>query len=322
MKIHRGLAGFAPGRRGTAVAIGNFDGLHPGHRRILDRLVRIAGAGRLRSVVLTFDPHPERAFGRKRTLMIETFDRRLDRLREAGVDAVLVTPFDRRLAALSPRDFIREVLGEKLKAQVVVVGRDFRFGRNRAGDIRTLAREGAEAGIRTVTVPPVSIRGRVASSSLIRRLLGEGRVEDAALFLGRPYCVSGRVVHGRAVGRVLGFPTANLDSPEEILPRGVFVTASRLGGATYPSVTNIGFRPTFGPGGISLETLLLRGGGDLYGRKMEVCFLKRLRPERKFRSAEALARRIGLDIEEARAYFRAHRLPGPDAGAGRRAGLP
>src|SRR5512137_2737161 len=109
MKVTRGLAGFEPGRRGSAVAIGNFDGLHPGHRRILERLVRVARAGGLRSVVLTFDPHPERAFGRTRTLMIETLDRRLDRLREAGVDAVLVTSFDRRLAALSPRDFVRKI---------------------------------------------------------------------------------------------------------------------------------------------------------------------------------------------------------------------
>jgi riboflavin kinase/FMN adenylyltransferase len=307
MKIHRGLAAFKPGRRKTAVAIGNFDGLHPGHQRILDRLGRIARRRRLRSVVLTFDPHPERALGRHRTLMIETLERRLGRLRDLGVEATLVTSFDRKLARLSPRDFIRKVLKEKLRAEVVVVGRDFRFGRNRAGDVRTLAREGGAAGIRTVTVPPVLVGGRVASSSLVRRLLDRGRVEEAARVLGRPYCVHGRVVPGRGVGRTLGYPTANLDSPNEILPRGVYITIARLGRTVRPSVTNIGFRPTFGPGGISLETVLLRGGRKLYGRTLEVCFLKRLRPERKFASADALARRIGLDIKAAQEYFR--RLP-------------
>lgn len=289
------------------MAIGNFDGLHPGHLRLLRSLSRIAREKRLHSVVLTFDPHPERALGLGRTLMIETPEQRLTRLRAAGVESVLVTSFDRHMAGLSPREFIQKVLKERLRSEVVVVGRDFRFGRDRAGDVRTLRTEGLRLGIRTVAVPPVRKNGRVVSSSLVRGLLDRARVEEAREVLGRPYSVRGRVIHGRAVGRQLGFPTANLHTENEILPRGVFITLVRLGRTLHPSVTNIGFRPTFGRGALSLESVLLDRGRDLYGRSLEVLFLKRLRPERKFRSRQALAHRIGLDVQAAQAYFRRHR---------------
>lgn len=306
MKTWRGLAEFAPGRRGTAVAIGNFDGLHLGHRRILETLGRAASSRGLRSIVLTFDPHPERAFGRGRTLMIETLDERLARLSEACVDGVLVTGFDRRMASLRPRDFVARILKDRLRAELVVVGRDFRFGRGRSGDVRALERLGRPLGIRTLAVAPVRKNGRVASSSLIRSLLARGLVADAAKLLGRPYSVTGRIVHGRAVGQRLGFPTANLESSNEILPRGVFITVARVGQDLHPAVTNVGVRPTFGPGRVSVETVLLDRGGDLYGRSMEVFFLEKVRPERKFRAPEALARRIELDVRAARAYFRTH----------------
>lgn len=307
MKVHKGLAAFDPGRRKTAVAIGNFDGLHPGHQRLLQTLCRIAREKGLRSVVLTFDPHPERAFGRGRTLMIETLEQRLARLEDACVQSVLVTSFDRRMAGLSPREFIHRILKDRLRSEVVVVGRDFRFGRNRAGDIRTLKTEGRSLGIRTVSVPPVKKGGRVISSSLVRKLLSRGRVEEAREVLGRPYSIRGRVIHGRALGRRLGFPTANIKSPNEILPRGVFFTLVRVERKLHPAVTNIGFRPTFGRGEISFESVLLDASRDLYGRSLEVFFLKRLRPERKFRSRQALTHRIGLDVQAARAYFRTHR---------------
>jgi len=310
MRIIVGLDAFHPGSRRTAVAIGNFDGLHLGHRRILRTLGRLSRQKKLRSLVLTFDPHPERVFGRTRTLMIQTIAQRLESLRRAGVDSVLVTGFDRGFSGLSPAKFVTTVLRDRLAAEAVVVGDNFRFGRDRAGTIKDLKTMGAAAGLTVRSVPPVNKNGRVLSSSLIRSLLERGRVEEAARYLGRPYAVAGRVVHGRKVGRSIGFPTANLRTENEILPEGVFITLARVGRALYPSVANVGVRPTFGRGGLSLETVLLDSDRDLYGRTLEVSFLKKLRSERKFSSPETLARQIAKDIEAARAYFRAaKRLP-------------
>jgi len=293
-------------RKKAAVAIGNFDGLHLGHTRLLKVLGRVSRTEGLRPVVLTFDPHPERALGRGRTLMIQTLEQRLDLLCRWGLKNIVVTAFDARLARLTPREFMTRILKDGLGAAAVVVGPDFRFGRGRAGTVDTLKTEGRSLGLRVLSVPQVRRGGRVVSSSLVRSLLARGRVEEAGRLLGRPYEVSGRVVPGRAVGRTLGFPTANIRSGNEILPRGVFITLVRVGRRLHPSLTNIGVRPTFGPGGLSLESLLLDFHGRLYGRRLDVLFLRKLRPERKFASPQALSRRIGQDILSARKYFASH----------------
>jgi riboflavin kinase/FMN adenylyltransferase len=314
MKVTTGLGAYEPGPQPAAVAIGNFDGLHLGHRRILQTLSRVSRRRNLRSLVLTFHPHPEHVLGRTRTPMLQTVPQRLESLREAGVDRVLVTGFDRRFSGLSPQDFMKTVLKDKLNAAAVVVGGNFRFGRNRSGDVDALKALGAGLGLQAHPVAPVRKDGLVVSSSLIRGLLAKGRVEDAARYLGRPYRVAGRVIHGRAVGRKIGFPTANLHSENEILPVGVFITLARVGTSLHPSVTNIGFRPTFGQGGLSLETVLLDTGKNLYGRAMDVLFIKRIRPERKFVSPGALTRQIARDVQTARDYFKRHpfgRKPGP-----------
>lgn len=308
MKSYTGLESYEPGARLAAVAIGNFDGLHLGHQRILQTLRRVSRRRKLRSLVLTFHPHPERVLGRTKTLMLQTVPQRLASLQGAGVDRVLVTGFDRRFSGLSPRDFIRTVLRDRLNAAAVVVGGNFRFGRNRSGDVSALKALGAGLGLEAYAVAPVRKDGLVVSSSLIRRLLARGGVEDAARYLGRPYAVSGRVIHGRAIGRKIGFPTANLHSENEILPAGVFITLARVGNTLHPSVTNIGFRPTFGRGGLSLETVLLDAGKNLYGRTMDILFIKRIRPERKFASPGALTRQIVRDVQTARDYFNVHPL--------------
>jgi riboflavin kinase/FMN adenylyltransferase len=308
MKVTIGLETYEPGARPTAVAIGNFDGLHLGHRRILQTLRRVSRRRKLRSLVLTFHPHPERVLGRTKTLMLQTVLQRLESLRGSGVDRVLVTGFDRRFSGLSPRDFMKTVLRDRLNAAAVVVGGNFRFGRNRTGDIKALKALGAGLGLEAHAVAPVRKNGLVVSSSLIRGLVAKGRVEDAARYLGRPYRVSGRVIHGRAIGRKIGFPTANLHSENEILPAGVFITLARVGNTLHPSVTNIGFRPTFGRGGLSLETVLLEARKNLYGRTMDVFLIKRIRRERKFASPGALTRQIARDVQTARDYFKAHKL--------------
>ena len=304
MVVYRGLddPGLLP--RPAAVAVGNFDGLHLGHRKILSKLCALAGEHGLRSLVLTFDPHPERALGKKSVRMIDTPEQRLERLGGTCVDAVIVTAFDRSFSRLSCPDFVDGILGAKLGAREVVVGRDFRFGRNRRGDTARLRSLGRRAGLGVHVIDPALVGGRVVSSSAIRRLLGRGRVDEAARLLGRPYEIAGRVVRGRSRGKILGFPTANLETRNELLPEGVFITETIRNGDVYPSLTSIGTNPTFGPHPLTVETLLLDYGGSLYGAKLTVRLLRKVRPIRRFPGADALTARIKKDVEEARAFFR------------------
>jgi riboflavin kinase/FMN adenylyltransferase len=285
------------------VAVGNFDGLHLGHRKILARLCALARERGLRALVLTFAPHPERALGRSSVRMIDTPEARLRRLRETCIDAVVVTPFDAAFSRLGGRDFVEGVLRGKLGAREVVVGRGFRFGKDRRGDTALLRALGRKAGLRVHAVPPARRAGRVVSSTAVRRLLERGRVAEAARLLGRPYEIRGRVVPGERRGRRLGFPTANLETANEILPEGVFITETVRGGRSYPSVTSIGTNPTFGPNPLRVETLLIGFRGSLYGAEIAVRFLRRIRPSRAFPDAAALAARIRRDCEQARAWF-------------------
>ncbi len=289
--------------RPSAVAVGNFDGLHRGHRKILSRLCRLARARGLRSLVLTFEPHPERALGKRSVRMIDTPAQRLERLRGTCVDAVAVIPFDRRFAHLGGPAFVDGVLRDRLGACEVVVGRGFRFGKERRGDTATLGRLGRRAGLGVHVVAPVILKGRVVSSTVIRDLLGRGRVEEASRLLGRPYEIRGRVVRGHRRGRLLGFPTANLETGNEILPDGVFITETVLRGRAHRSVTSVGTNPTFGPHPLTVETLVLDFKGSLYGAAIAVRFLKRIRPTRTFPDAASLTARIRRDIGEAQAWF-------------------
>lgn len=304
MVVYRGLDDpRLSARRPAAVAVGNFDGLHIGHRKILDRLCAAARARGLRALVLTFAPHPERALGRTSVRMIDTPEGRLERLRRTCVDAAVVTAFDPAFARLGCRDFVEGVLRDKLGAREVVVGASFRFGRDRRGGTAQLGQLGRAAGLRVQVVPPARRDGRVVSSTAVRRLLERGRVEEAARLLGRPYEIRGRVVGGERRGRRLGFPTANLATASEILPEGVFITETVRAGRVYPSLTSIGTNPTFGAHPLSVETLLLGFRGSLYGAEVAVRFLRKLRPTRTFSSAEALAARIRRDLDEACAWF-------------------
>jgi riboflavin kinase/FMN adenylyltransferase len=303
MVVYRGLDDTRLLPLPAAVAVGNFDGLHLGHRKILSRLCALAEKRGLRSLVLTFDPHPERALGKKSVRMIDTPEKRLGRFGDTCVDAVVVTSFDMSFSRLSCAAFVDGILAAKLGAREVVVGRDFRFGRNRRGDTGRLQALGRAAGLAVHVVPPAVVDGRIVSSSAIRRLLGRGQVEEAARLLGRPYEISGKVVRGQHRGELLGYPTANLDTASELLPEGVFITETVRRGRIFRSLTSIGTNPTFGPHPLSVETLLLDYRGSLYGVELTVRLLRKLRPLRKFPGAAALGARIGRDVEEARAYF-------------------
>jgi riboflavin kinase/FMN adenylyltransferase len=305
MLVFKGLVPPAPSPRPSAVAIGNFDGFHLGHREIISMLKEEAAGDGLERVVLTFDPHPERALGKRSVRMIDTMEQRLESLEAAGVDRAVIIPFDSSFSRLSPADFVSEVLAAGLTARVAVVGENFRFGKDRRGTIDRLVRLGRKHGIKVCRVVPLVITGRTVSSSLIRGLLERGRVEEAALFLGRPYEIRGRVVRGIAKGRQLGFPTANLDAANEITPDGVFVSEAVLGGETFPSVTVIGVAPSVRPkgGGKLVETHIFDFERELRRSELAVRLLRKIRPVRRFRSEAALVERIRLDIAEAKSYF-------------------
>ena len=304
MDIYRSAAEIPSPRAARAVAIGNFDGLHLGHRRIVERLKKGAAALDVPACVLTFSPHPEKVFGPARLHMIQTLDQRLRGLREWGVDAVVVWPFNRDFARLDGEAFAQRILAARLNARLVVVGDDFRFGRGRSAGPAALKRFGRAHGFSVLAVPHLKRGGRIVRSSRIRNFLDKGLVEAAAGLLGRPYLVEGDVVAGRGIGRTLGYPTANILTPNEILPRGVFITHLEWKGRRHPSVTSVGVRPTFGKGALAVECHVLDFHSDLHGEPVRLFFLRRLRDERKFRDADALRGRIDADAAAARAYFR------------------
>ncbi len=287
----------------TAVAVGNFDGLHLGHLKILETLTQKAIARNLNSLVITFSPHPEKVLGQEPIHMIQTLDQRLESLRLNGVAATLVIPFNNYFFRLTAEEFVRDILVGRLQAQLIVVGSDFRFGRGRQGNSEYLTQAGTELGFAVVVVPPVIMDGQIVSSSLIRRLLEKGQVEIASRYLGRPYEIEGSVIRGESRGQSLGIPTANIITKNEILPAGVFITETQVKGSFFPSVTNIGNRPTFEASDSSVETHLLNFQGDLYGLDIKIRFHRKIREEKKFSDPQGLRRQILQDIEKARQFW-------------------
>jgi riboflavin kinase/FMN adenylyltransferase len=289
-----------------AVTVGNFDGVHLGHQSLAAETVRQARARGGTAVALTFDPHPSRVLSPDRapsTLM--TLDQRAEALAAIGIDRLAVLPFTFELSRESAADFARKVLRDAMGARVVVVGQGFRFGRGREGDLAGLARLGESLGFEVVGTAPVIHEGAPISSTRIREALARGAVSPARAMLGRRFFVDGTVGRGAGRGRKIGLPTANLAVLNETLPaRGVYAAWCREpagGGATrLPAVVNIGHRPTFGGGALSVEAHLLDFEGDLYGRVLRVEFQERLREERTFDGPEALLRQVRDDIGRAR----------------------
>jgi riboflavin kinase/FMN adenylyltransferase len=303
MKVFRGLEEWPVFRDGTAVAIGNFDGLHLGHQEILHFLVEKARDRKLTSLVLTFSPHPERVLGGGRTAMIQTLEQRLAGIRASGVDAVLLVGFTKTFSNLTVEQFVSRVIVTSLAAKELVIGENFRFGRNRRGDIDDLRRHGRKMGFAVHPRPAVLRNGLVVSSSRIRSLLQAGRIFTANRLLGRPYLLEGQVLRGRGRGRELGFPTANIRADNEIAPPGVYLTLARIQGRLYPSVTNSGSRPTFGAGPAQVETHVFDFQGTLYRKRIGLHFLRRLRKEKRFPEANELIRQIRKDVAASRLIF-------------------
>lgn len=303
-QVARGLAEVpvAP----SVVTIGNFDGVHRGHRVLIGRAVRDASDRGIRSVAITFEPHPAAVLRPgSEPPRLQTLDARIASLNDAGVDLVLVLPFTRELSALTPAQFVQQVLVDRLRAQRVVVGTTFRFGVKASGDVVTLVEEGERHGFTTEAATLLELDDLPISSSQIRRHLTDGDVEWAARALGRPFELTGTVVPGDGRGRTIGVPTANLDVPEGLVVpgNGVYAGHAVAGERLWPAVTNVGVRPTFDGTTRSVEVHLLDADEDLYGSDVGFRFLHRIRGEQRFEGPEQLVARIRQDIEETRRHL-------------------
>jgi riboflavin kinase / FMN adenylyltransferase len=309
VKVYRSLAEAAGAFGPAALTIGNFDGVHCGHRHILRRVVEVARGHGWRSGVLTFDPHPTRIVAPDRTPPLLTMPAERARLMgEEGIEQVLILPFTREIAQLSPRDFARTLLVDALGARAVLVGENFRFGCRQEGNVEVLAGLGRELGFEVEVVGAVRCRGRMVSSSEVRRLIEAGNVSLAARFLKRPYGIEGEVVAGRGVGSKQTVPTLNLATAADVIPAsGVYITRTEESGGTrrWNSITNIGYRPTFGESNkLSIETFLLDPLEEPAPSRIRIEFLRRVRDERKFSTPEDLRAQILKDVRTAQSYFR------------------
>jgi riboflavin kinase/FMN adenylyltransferase len=294
--------------RPTVLTLGVFDGLHLGHQLIMRTVVERARALNAVPTVITFDPHPRAVLHPESAPpLLQTFDQKIEAFGVLGIEQAIVVRFNRAFAQIEAEDFLRDVVRDRLHALEVYLGRGFAFGRNREGNIALLRKVSEQLGFHADEVPEVRLRGQRISSSRVREMLAEGKVNLARRMLGRPYGVEGRVVRGEQRGRTLGFPTANLRPQNRVIPRnGVYVTATLIEGAWRRSVTNVGTRPTFKDAAAaepSIETYVMGWEGDLYGDVVRVRFLHRLRAERKFASIEELKEQIARDRDRASRYF-------------------
>ncbi|PYR36092.1 MAG: riboflavin biosynthesis protein RibF [Acidobacteria bacterium] len=288
------------------LALGNFDGVHRGHRKILERVCRVAGERGGTSVVMTFDPHPPRVVRPdKAPPLLMTKEQKLEAIADAGVQGAAIVRFTPELSRLDPETFVRSVLVDWLHVSEVWVGANFLFGHDRSGNFSLLRVLGGRYGFKAEKIDPVRYKDFVVSSTRVRRLVSEGRVDEAGALLGHQYAIDGIVMHGDERGRTLGFPTANLCTENELLPpHGVYATTARVGSIVHPSVTNVGTRPTVDRSGRTVvETHIFDLDRDLYGQPLRVGFVQRLRDERAFESLDALRAQIDGDCRRARVLF-------------------
>ena len=295
-------------QRPTVLTLGVFDGLHLGHQLVMHTVVESARELNAVPTVITFDPHPRAILHPESAPpLLQTLDQKVEGFGALGIEQTIVVSFTKEFSLIRAADFLHNVVNERLQAKEVYLGRGFAFGHNREGNIELLRRVSADLGFFADEVQEVRLRGQRVSSSKVRSLLAEGKVNLARRMLGRPYGVEGRIERGSERGHQLGFPTANLHPRNRVIPKnGVYVTGTLIEGQWRRSVTNVGLRPTFGveteP---SVETFVMNWAGDLYGDVLRVRFLHRLRDEKKFGSLDELKAQINRDVARAVAYFEA-----------------
>ncbi len=284
--------------------IGIFDGVHLGHKSIIDRVKQEAESKNLDSCIITFRPHPQEIITGTKLPLIVPFEERMRLFEQEGIDITVCYNFTKAFSQLTAEAFITDQLVTTLNLKEIYIGPDFVFGKNRGGNPEFLSKLGIELGFKTTIVKQVTNGNSIVSSTEIRRLIKEGDVSTANLYLGRRFCLEGVISEGEKRGRLLGFPTANLNTDWELLPKlGVYVTYALIDTRVFKSITNVGYRPTFGKNTLLVETHIFDYSGDVYGNKLRVEFLKRLRDEKKFSGIEELKKAISDDVENASIYF-------------------
>jgi riboflavin kinase/FMN adenylyltransferase len=310
MEVIDGIDNLKRKLRNPVITIGNFDGVHIGHLSLFQRVKELAETLAGESVVITFYPHPVRVLTPSNgPPLITPHEQKIRLIEEAGIDVFLVIEFTHDFATMSARDFVHEIIHDKIGARAVVVGPDYRFGHKREGDIPALTRMGQELNFEVHVVPDISINGVEVSSSTIREFVTAGEFQKAREMLGRDYQVVATVVRGRdRGGRLLGFPTANLQLIDELTPKpGVYATEVLIDDQVYQGATNIGYSPTFENGAFSVETHILDFSREIYGKVIHLRFVERLRDEKTFSGPEELSRQIRTDVARAREILAKYR---------------
>ncbi|KAF0221895.1 MAG: riboflavin kinase / FMN [Geobacteraceae bacterium] len=302
MVIFRSLEEIREKLPNAVVTIGNFDGVHLGHREIFRRVRRAAAALGGVSAVITFVPHPLKVLpAGKKLRLINTCTEKETLIEASGIDYLVEIPFSGEFAAISAEEFVRKILVERIGTKKLIIGYDYAFGRNREGNAALLRRLGAECGFDVEVLEPIGTGETVFSSTTIRSMIANGDVKGVVPLLGRHYSISGRVVHGHHRGQGLGFPTANLETEKDLLPKnGVYAVKVKVGEATYDGACNIGDNPTFGDEAIAIEVFIFDFSGDLYGREIRIYFVDRIRDEKRFADADALQKAISSDVARCR----------------------
>ena len=304
MPLIRKIENLTPTYPYPVITLGNFDGVHLGHQALFQRVKERAGQMRGTSMVMTFWPHPMRVLRKDVDLpLITVYDQKMELLERQGLDVIICLDFTPELAAIPPRDFVRSILVDRIGVKEVIIGYDFRFGARGEGNRALLIEMGREHGFVVDTVGPQSDAGdQIISSTRIREVIRAGAVDEAPALLGRYYRISGRVVKGKSRGgKLLGFPTANLKLADELVPRtGVYAVLVTFQGQVYPGVANIGYNPTFGDVGLSVEVHCFDFSYDIYDREIKVDFVRRVRSEKKFSGPDELKAQIAQDCQLAR----------------------
>ncbi len=289
----------------TAITLGKFDGIHRGHQMLLKKIVSGDNHG-LTSVMFTFSSHPQNLLQHKHTKLIYTLEEKCILLENWGLDVLISYPFNEETANMEAYDFVKYILVGQLGGKMIVVGKDFRFGHNRKGDVKLLEKLSKEFDFKLIVFDKLEYKGRRVSSTLIKKLIGEGDLEYANHLLGTPYTIAGIVKHGRKLGRTIGYPTINIipDESKLLPPSGVYVSSTQVNGNLLPGITSIGQNPTVGKTNeIRVETFIFDFDGDLYDKTIRVQILSKCREEIKFDNIELLKEQIDKDIVQGKAYF-------------------
>ena len=306
LKVFNSINDFTTSKK-TIVTLGTFDGVHFGHNAILDKICRVANSEGLESVILTFFPHPRLVVSNNYDIkLLNTIEEKTVLLEKKGIQNFIIHPFDKTFSELSPREFVTQILVEKLNIQKIIIGHDHKFGKDRAADFNDLINFGKEFGFEVEEISAQQINEVSVSSTKIRNSLLEGNISLANEYLGYPYVLTGNVVKGNQLGRTIGFPTANIEIPEDykLIPKnGVYVVTANVSNKTVFGMMNIGVKPTLGENKLSIEVHLLNFDQDIYNQKIQVNILERLRDEQKFESFDALKSQIEIDKQNTIHYF-------------------